>query len=130
MSRLITALLLSVFILGCGKQDNQQPAAGAKKESAQATEAKSPDNLLHIEHDMLRDLRITTTSVEKRRSGDGVSLLGEVTVNEDSFSQVGAPITARVIDIKATPGQRVTKGQQLAVLQSTELGKARSDKAT
>src|ERR1043165_2680901 len=122
MSRLITALLLSVFILGCGKQDNQQPAAGAKKESAPAKEAKSPDNLLHIEHDMLRDLRVTTTTVEKRQRGDGVSLLGEVTVNEDSFSQGGAPIAARVIEINATPGQRVTTGQQLAILQSPELG--------
>ena len=130
MNRLIATLLLSMFILGCSKRGDQQHGAGAEKESAPAKEAKSPDNLLHIEHDMLRDLRVTTTTVEKRQRGDGVSLLGEVTVNEDSFSQVGAPIAARVIEINATPGQRVTKGQQLAVLQSAELGKARSDKAT
>jgi membrane fusion protein, heavy metal efflux system len=41
---------------------------------------------------MMRDLRITTSGVEQRHGGDGVSLLGEVTVNEDSYSQVGAPI--------------------------------------
>jgi membrane fusion protein, heavy metal efflux system len=130
MNRVTTALLALLFILGCGKSNNQQQGAATEKESAQAKEAKSPDNLLHIEHDMLRDLRITTTTVEKRQRGDGVSLLGEVTVNEDSFSQVGAPIAARVIEINATPGQRVSKGQQLAVLQSPELGKARSDKTT
>jgi cobalt-zinc-cadmium efflux system membrane fusion protein len=126
----LTALLALLFFLGCGKPGNQQPSGENGKEPAQAKEAKSPDNLLHIEHDMLRDLRITTTQVEKRQRGDGVSLLGEVTVNEDSFSEVGAPIAARVIEINAAPGQHVTNGQQLAVLQSTELGKARSDKTS
>jgi cobalt-zinc-cadmium efflux system membrane fusion protein len=127
MKRLTTILLALVLFLGCSKPSNQQPSP--EKESTQK-KAKSPDNLLHIERDMLRDLRITTTQVEKRKRGDGVSLLGEVTVNEDSFSQVGAPIAARVVEINAAPGQHVTKGQPLAVLQSTELGKARSDKAT
>ncbi len=126
----LSALLALLFFLGCGKSGNQQPSAENGKEPTQTKEAKSPDNLLHIEHDMLRDLRITTTQVEKRQRGDGVSLLGEVTVNEDSFSEVGAPIPARVIEINAAPGQHVTNGQQLAVLQSTELGRARSDRAS
>jgi len=130
MKRLTTALLAVLVLLGCNNSSNQQPAAEKEKESAQTREANSPDNLLHIERDMLRDLRITTTSAEKRQRGDGVSLLGEVTVNEDSFSEVGAPIAARVVQINAAPGQHVAKGQQLATLQSTELGKARSDKAT
>ena len=71
-----------------------------------------------------------TSTVEQRRGGEGVSLLGEVTVNEDSYSQVGTPISARIVKINAGPGQRVTKGMQLAVLQSTEIGKVRSESIT
>lgn len=124
----IVILAALLFIVGCSKKsDEPNPPAESKTE---ARDAKSPDNLLHIEAGMMRDLRITTSVVEQRRGGDGVSLLGEVTVNEDSYSQVGAPITARIVKINAGPGERVTKGQPLAVLQSTEIGKARSENIT
>src|SRR6266478_1482393 len=42
----------------------------------------------------------------------------------------GLQIAARVVKINAGPGQWVTKGKQLAVLQSTEVGKARSENIT
>jgi cobalt-zinc-cadmium efflux system membrane fusion protein len=123
---LALALLL---VAGCSKPHDQQ-SAPAESKTEQARDVKSPDNLLRIEPEMMRDLRITTSTVEQRRGGEGVSLLGEVTVNEDSYSQVGAPIAARVVMINAGPGQHVTKGEQLAVLQSTEIGKARSENTT
>ncbi|HEX7287129.1 MAG TPA: efflux RND transporter periplasmic adaptor subunit [Candidatus Angelobacter sp.] len=115
------------FASGCSKSGNQQQASGANHQARQAQDAKSSDNFLRIEPEMLRDLRITTSAVEQRRSGDGVNLLGEVTVNEEAYAQVGSPIPARVVSIAAAPGQQVSKGQPLAVLQSTELGKARSE---
>jgi cobalt-zinc-cadmium efflux system membrane fusion protein len=122
-------ILASLLLVGCSKP-NDQKNAPAENKTEQAHEAKSSDNFLHIEPGMMRDLRITTSVVEQRHGGDGVSLLGEVTINEDSYSQVGAPIAARVVRITAGPGQHVTKGQQLAVLQSTEIGKARSENIT
>lgn len=126
-----TALLIMALLLvaGCSKPSQQQ-AAPSETKTEQAHDAKSPDNLLHIESEMMRDLRITTSTVEQRRGGEGVSLLGEVTVNEDAYSQVGAPIAARLVKISAGPGQHVNKGEQLAVLQSTEIGKARSESIT
>ena len=125
----IAPLILAVLFLvsGCSKTGNQSQGAEAERPAGQSQEAKSADNLLRIQPEMLRDLRITTSSVEQRRSGDGVNLLGEVTVNEEMYSQVGAPIPARVMAIAASPGQQVSKGQQLAILQSTELGKARAE---
>ncbi len=123
---ILTALFL---VVGCSKSSDQQNAP-AESKTEHAREAESPDNLLHIEPEMMRDLRITTSTVEQRRGGEGVSLLGEVTVNEDSYSQVGAPIAARVVKINVGPGQHVTKGERLAVLQSTEVGKARSENIT
>jgi len=121
-------ILTALLLVGCSKSSDQKNAPAENK--TEAHEAKTPDNLLHIEPEMMRDLRITTSAVEQRRGGDGVSLLGEVTVNEDSYSQVGAPLAARVVKINVGPGQHVTKGQSLAVLQSTEIGKARSESIT
>jgi membrane fusion protein, heavy metal efflux system len=125
----IALLITALFIFaGCSKPGQQNAPSEARTE--QARDARSPDNLLHIESEMMRDLRITTSAVEQRRGGEGVSLLGEVTVNEDAYSQVGAPIAARLVKITAGPGKHVNKGEQLAVLQSTEIGKARSESIT
>jgi membrane fusion protein, heavy metal efflux system len=124
------AILAALFlVVGCSKSSEKQTAPPEGKPE-HAKEAKSPDNLLRIEPEMMRDLRITTSTVEQRRGVEGVSLLGEMTVNEESYSQVGAPIAARVVKINVGPGQHVTKGEQLAVLQSTEIGKARSESIT
>jgi cobalt-zinc-cadmium efflux system membrane fusion protein len=83
----IAVLILALLAAGCSKQSQQQnPPSEAKTE--QARDAKSPDNFLHIESEMMRDLRITTSPVEQRRGGEGVSLLGEVTVNEEAYSQL------------------------------------------
>jgi cobalt-zinc-cadmium efflux system membrane fusion protein len=79
---------------------------------------------------MLRDLRITTQAVESRPGGEGATILGELGVNEGAYGEVGPPISARVVSILAAPGQAVEKGQALVVLQSVELGKARSDYIT
>ena len=130
--KLTLPILATLFLLmaGCTNSGIQQPNASSEAPADHARESKSPDSLLHIAPEMMRDLRITTSTVEQRRGGEGVSLLGEVTVNEDSYSQVGAPIAARVVKISVGPGQHVTKGEQLAVLQSTEIGKARSESIT
>ena len=76
---------------------------------------------------MLRDLRITTAQVESRQGGEQVTLLGELAVDERSYAEVGAPVAARVVRLMAGIGDRVTAGQPLLELQSSEVGHARAD---
>ena len=76
---------------------------------------------------MLRDLRITTAQVESRQGGELVTLLGELAVDERSYAEVGAPVAARVVRLMAGIGDRVTAGQALLELQSSEVGHARAD---
>lgn len=125
--KMIPLVLATLLLAGCKGKSTQQQSSGSEAQGTQNQDAKSPDNLLRIEPEMLRDLRITTSKVEQRASGDGVNLLGEVMVNEEAYSQIGAPLPARVVDIRVSPGQQIAKGQALATLQSTELGKARSE---
>jgi cobalt-zinc-cadmium efflux system membrane fusion protein len=76
---------------------------------------------------MLRDLRITVVKAESRPGGEGVNLLGEVGVNEETYSEVGSAVTSRAVRILASPGDSVRRGQPLVELQSLELGRARAD---
>jgi cobalt-zinc-cadmium efflux system membrane fusion protein len=89
--------------------------------------AEAPDHLLRIAPEMLRDLRITTSAVEARPGGDGVTALGEVGVNQERYAEVGSPIAARVAEVRAGIGDSIAAGQPLAILESVELGKARAE---
>lgn len=91
-------------------------------------EARAGDtSMVKIDPEMIRDLRITTRAVEVRPSGEGLTALGELHVNEDAYAEVGSPIPARVVRLLATPGDVVREGQGLVELQSVELGRARAD---
>lgn len=128
----VTALLLLIllFFAGCSKTEDKKEAA--ERATAPVTkEAKHADkSVLHIEPTMLRDLRMTTTAVESRSGGESTTILGELHPNENTYAEIGAPIASRIVTINVSPGQWVAAGQVLAVLQSSEVGKARSDAIT
>lgn len=123
---LIIAALVAAVAFGCGKSE----AEGEHQEEAgHATEthAERPANILEVEETMLRDLRLTTTKVEQRPGGEGVSVTGELQADQARYAEVGAPVTARVVRLLAAPGQSVRAGQLLAEAQSSDLGRARAD---
>jgi cobalt-zinc-cadmium efflux system membrane fusion protein len=126
--RTTLALALLVFAACGGKhepqrEDDHQEAATEPESRA----AEAHDNLLRIDPEMLRDLRVTTSAVESRPGGDGVTALGEVGVNEEKYAEVGSPIAARVMEVLAGVADNVTTEQPLATLESVELGKARGE---
>lgn len=121
-----TILIATALALGCRKSETEgehHEDEGAAAES----HAQRPANLLEVEETMLRDLRLTTTPVEQRPGGEGVTVVGELQADQGRYAEVGAPVTARVVRLLASPGQRVRAGQVLAEVQSVELGRARAD---
>lgn len=132
MKKLLSIWLLALLALSaCNKSKEEKQKAENEVQAVPAsTVEKTPENILRIKPEMLRDLRITTAVVEVRRGGEGVHLLGELRVNENAYAEVGAPIVARIVSVLAAPSQAIRKGQELAVLQSTELGKTRAELIT
>lgn len=125
----ILTLLLGVALLISGCDSKPAPPAERPADAAASgPRAKAEgSNLLRIQPDMLRDLKVTIAQVAARPSGEGSVLLGELRVNENAYAEIGAPVPSRILSLHANPGQRVKPGQTLATLQSTELGKARAD---
>ncbi len=123
------SLVLMLGVAGCGRRDvpkNTEEQTGARS----ATEQKRADNIVQVSEEMLRDLRITTSTVELHRGGEAVSLLGELGVNLNAYAEVSAPLPARVVALRAAEGMTVRVGEPLATLESGELAKARGDLAT
>ena len=58
---------------------------------------------------------------------DTLRLSARVELDQQQVARIGASVTGRITKIEAILGQKVKKGQRLALLSSIELGKAQSD---
>ena len=122
-------VLLTIAILGCGRSERSKPATAS--EQATPTAAKrEPDNMVRVSDEMLRDLRMTTSTVEQHRGGEASSLLGELGVNQNTYAEVSSPLAARVMSLRASEGATVRGGEALATLESGEVAKGRGELAT
>jgi RND family efflux transporter, MFP subunit len=122
---LIMAAFVVALAFGCKKTEAEGEHHEDKGHAAEA-HATRPANVLEIEETMMRDLRLTTTKVEQRPGGEGVSVAGELQADQGHYAEVGVPVTARVVRLLASPGQSVRAGEVLAEAQSVELGRARA----
>lgn len=124
--------LVALLTLGCerGKAaEHEHEEHGEHGHAAESGEAKQPGDpaVVRVERSMLRDLRLTTALAESRPSGDSVTVLGELVVSEDAYAEVGTSIPARVVKVLAAPGDVVKVGQELAELESPDVGQARAN---
>ncbi len=128
MKTLLTLLLvMPPLFIGCGRQEPAEEEEHTEAEPHSSHEAVSEiEGMVRIDPEMLRDLRITTTMVESREGSEGVSVLGEMSVNEEAYAEVGPPVEARIIRLLVSAGDSVQQGQPLVELQSLELGKTRA----
>jgi cobalt-zinc-cadmium efflux system membrane fusion protein len=122
----IVAAVIAAIATGCKKTEGEADHHEEETQTAE-TQTERPANILEVEETMLRDLRLTTTTVELRPGGEGVNVAGELQADQNRYAEVGAPVTARVVRLLAVPGQSVRAGQVLAEAQSTDLGRARAD---
>jgi cobalt-zinc-cadmium efflux system membrane fusion protein len=125
----IALVLCGLLLAACTKKEKKESDEHAVTPATNEANRSDPA-ILHIEQSMLRDVRITTTAVESRATGESTAILGELHPNENAYAEVGAPIASRIVKLNASPGQSVGVGQVLAILQNSEVGKARSDAIT
>jgi cobalt-zinc-cadmium efflux system membrane fusion protein len=103
-------LLAGVLLAGCkDAKSAQTPSAPTPTATAQ-----SPVKIVQPE-------RRTRTAV--------LETTGKVQFNEEQLVRVNAPVTGRVLEVLARPGEAVQTGHRLFVLDSPDLGQAKSDYA-
>jgi membrane fusion protein, heavy metal efflux system len=125
----VAIIVLALGLPGCRQAERGEDQQGHVSDEAGHRDERSQDDrdMLRIEPDMLRDLRLTTARAEDRGSVEGVSVLGDLGPDEDAYAVVASPIPARIVRLHAAPASTVRAGQPLAELQSPELGKARAE---
>ncbi len=117
-----------IALVSCGRRADETAKPAAATPRAAAPDAHEEDaNTVEVDEGMLRDLRITTRSVESRAGGELVMLLGELAVDQRAYAEVGTPVAARVTRLLVNAGDAVRSGQALVELTSPELGRERAE---
>lgn len=124
----------ALLVTACGKTDSAKTdgsatdSTPAKPESDEKTAAPGAlaTNLTftaaQVQHGGVRWAPVTMGTTSSR-----ATIPGEVIPNEDRTIRLGAPGRGRVVYVRVQPGQRVSRGQVLVVLQSPEAGVSQAD---
>jgi len=110
-----TLLLIAAVCAACGDGSSRSPDAAVKPLQQQSTAV--PASTVKIFKPEYRT-RVTTLETS-----------GKVQFNEEQLVRVNAPITGRILEVLARPGDVVQPGHRLLVLDSPDLGAAKADYA-
>lgn len=116
-----------------GNQEHAEVEEGQGKEGERA-EGGEPaegeeheEGVVELRPEARANARLQIGRVEARPLAGEIQTTGEVGLNEDRVAHVGARVPGRIAAVRVTLGQKVGQGQALAVIDSTELAKAKAD---
>jgi cobalt-zinc-cadmium efflux system membrane fusion protein len=119
MTRHLLLLTLALALAGC------KPAAPEADKPAEP-EAEAPDTrgLVTMTPEAQRDSGVKVAPIATRRITEALTATGEFEANADAEAHVSPRVAGRVVKLVKTVGDRVRRGDTLAVIESLELGQA------
>jgi len=116
------AAVLAVAAAGAG-------LAGCRGAPAAELPAQAPDGEVWLTDQQIRDAKLEIAPAAPRVVTDTIATSGRVTFDDLRVSHVFSPVTGRITKIEAQLGEKVKKGQTLAIIDSPDLGLAGADLA-
>jgi len=103
------------------------PAGCYTSQAASGSPERTPPGQVWLTAQQVADAKIEVAAVGDQVIDDSVVTSGMVTLEDTRTGHVFSAVTGRVVKIDAELGQRVKKGDVLAVLESPDIGSAVSD---
>lgn len=116
-----TAILAMTALLSLGASCKPSEAATGSNVS------KAPPGQVWVTPAQAAESKIETVTVGEQVVEDTIVTSGTITLDDLRSGHVFSPVTGRVVKIVAQLGQRVKKGDPLAVIESPDIGNAVSD---
>jgi cobalt-zinc-cadmium efflux system membrane fusion protein len=114
--------MVAALIASCGKD------GGEAKPDEEAEDSKeSVDGTIELTAAQVASAKIATAKSEKRSQTGLLSATAEVVPAGDAVARIGPRVAGRITSLKAGVGDHVERGQILASLDSSELGRAKAD---
>ncbi len=83
--------------------------------------------VVHLKPEQVKAANIQLAKVEIRKETAVLEATGQIVAADDRQARVGVRVPGRITALRASVGDVVKKGQMLAVIESPELGRAKSD---
>lgn len=117
-----------VVLVGCpSSKDAQQPAPSEEGEHHEKDgEGDHTEGIVELRPEAAQRLDVRVAPAEERRVSVVLSTTGRVDFDQDRLAHVSPRISGRIQDVLAKLGQQVERGTALAVIDSVELGQAKS----
>lgn len=97
-----------------------------KKEGHEGHDEHGEEGKVKMTAEIQKQNGVAVAPVKKQRLAGLISATGKVEANADKIAHVSPRITGKVVNVKGSLGDSVSAGQQLATLDSVELGEALS----
>lgn len=139
-STILLAAALAMASTGCKSKDNEEHRGGehaehgAEAEHGQEEHAEHGEDehgeheegVVQLSPEAAERIRIRVAPVEERALSGVLTTTGRVDFNQDRLAHVSPRVPGRVHRVQATLGDQAQAGQTLAVIDSIELGRAKS----
>ena len=106
--------------------DNKGESHAGEKGSDHAHGEKTPGAALKLTDAEINQAGITIDIVAEEPVRESVVVTATIQANQDRMAHVAPRVPGRIVKVDATLGQRVAGGQALALLDSIDVGEARS----
>jgi len=121
MTPILLAIVLAAFFApGCGQGE-------APPEEPQGNRQAHEEGRLELTPEALETISLETAAVEIRAIGGEIRTTAVIEPDKTRIAHVSPRIPGRVSSVNALLGDRVTKGEVLAELDSIELGQAKAE---
>lgn len=121
----VGAIALGLWLLGTAPSHGH--AGHGHEFSGGATTSDAMPQGLPIDPVMVQRLGWRVEPVTRRSLGVGLRVSGQIAALPGELTRVTAPVTGRLLELRVKPGDRVRRGQVLAVLTSAELVTLRTE---
>ncbi|OYW35467.1 MAG: efflux transporter periplasmic adaptor subunit [Hydrogenophilales bacterium 12-61-10] len=120
-SLLLVGSLSASLLAGCG--DKQTPE-NTEVQSEKTEEGA--EKLLDLSDAEIHQAGIKVQKLDLQELADQITVIATIQANQDKLAHVAPRVPGRIVKVSASLGDRVKAGQALAMLDSIELGEARS----
>lgn len=110
-----------------GMAKPEKAVSGEKGEGDGHAKADGDANAVTFTAAQIRNGKVRWEAMVQGTAVGTASVPGEVIPNEDRTARLGSPAGGRVLAVRVSPGQHVSRGQLLVTLASPEAGMAQAD---
>lgn len=134
-SLLLLGGLSAALLAGCGdkqaptkevKQPEKTQPAGKGAPQPEKPQEKGGEKLIELSAEEAQRAGIKVQKLELQEKAEQVVVTATIQANQDRLAHVAPRVPGRIVKVNASLGDRVKPGQALALLDSIELGEARS----